>query len=214
MRADFINYEGDVIGLANSLQTFQRLLAQKINDNITTLSSQAEINNTLATKLKVEEWCYDNKLTETEIDGDGYYGAYTRIKTNKTPSLQCTGTKLTRFKDNSDMFTGALTADEIIFAGATFSPNLNYYLINSYVKENDIMEWYSLSIYKFYSYPDYDIYDGEDRVFKLDTDGSLSYDPVNNDRDAQSRPAVTLKAGTVITDGTGIIGDPYEIKMN
>ena len=48
---------------------------------------------------------------------------------NKKPSLKCTGTKLTEFKDETDMYVGTLTADEMSFAGATGSTNYNYYLI-------------------------------------------------------------------------------------
>ena len=216
-RIDFLNYEG---GLADSFKTFQTTLAKKIDSSIGDTPTNEQVNNTLANKLKIDEWCYDNKVTDTDSYGydsddndvyteneaeywftDEYYGASTRIG-NKKPSLSCTGTKLTEFKDETDMYVGTLTADEMSFAGATDSTNYNYYLMNTYAKDN-YLGWWSLS-------PDY-FYDqmGYSYAFILYDDGSLYEEGV--DSNLVVRPAVSLKSGSVITEGVGTLEKPYII---
>ena len=198
-RADFINYEG---GLADSFKTFQT----------------SKLTSTDIEKLKVDEWCFDHNVTSTneycyDWDEDGvddkcytdeYYGAYTRIYTNKKPLLSCSGTKLTEFKDETDMYVGTLTADEMSFAGAYSSTNYNYYLMNKYAKDN-ILYWWSLS--PGYFNGEY----GNDSAFLLSFDGYLSGDGSVSD-DSYSRPAVSLKSGSVITEGVGTLENPYVIE--
>ena len=117
-KADFLNYSG---GLADSLKSFQ-----------TTLSSKLTTGKSLNDYLKVDDWCYDYNVTSTDSSGNQYYGAYKRIYTDKSPSLKCTGTKLNKYRDNTDMYVGTLTADEMSFAGATDSTNYTHYLMKSY----------------------------------------------------------------------------------
>ena len=133
---------------------------------------------------------------------DEYYGAYTRINTNKKPSLKCTGTKLTEFKDETDMYVGTLTADEMSFAGATGSTNYNYYLMNTYEDGNQL-SWWSLSPYIFSEV------DGLDSAFRLNDYGDLNSNVVLYN--FYSRPAVSLKSGSVITGGDGTLEKPYII---
>ena len=213
-RLNFLNYEG---GLADSFKTFQTALAKKINTSLTDTSTQTEINTALSSKLKIDEWCYDDNITEYKhydsdnnlvpnpVDGgytEEYYGAYTRIYTNKKPSFSCSGTKLTKFKDNTNMYVATLTADEMSFAGASGSTNYNYYLMNSYAKDN-YLYWWSLSPYYFTG--EY----GYDGAFYLDIDGNL--DNVSVRSNDYSRPAVSLKSGSIITGGEGTLEKPYII---
>ena len=164
---------------ANSFKTFQTTLAQNINTNLTETSSQEEINEALASKLKIDEWCYDE--------------AYTRIETNKAPSLKCKGTKLTKYEDNTDMYVGTLTADEIVFAGGkSLESNQNFYLVNKAFKKN----WWLLSLYSDISV--YEMYG--DMLFSDKYDFSRT-----------SRPAATIKIGITITDGDGTLENPYTI---
>ena len=158
-------------------------------------------------KLKVDEWCYDDKVAETEILPDYSfegYGAYTRIYTNRKPSLSCSGTKLTKYSDDEDMYVGTLTADEMSFAGAYDRENYNYYLMNNYVKDNPL-RWWLLSPHN-YEYLEIDNWS----VFTLESDGSLGYDDPE-DGEINSRPAVTLKSGSVISSGVGTQENPYVI---
>ena len=200
-RANFLNYSG---GLADSFKTFQ---TSKLSGSLD--------------KLKVEEWCYDDTVTETSSYGfdddyntvyteseatngwytNEYYGAYTRIETNKKPSLVCTGKKLTNYADSTNMYVGTLTADEMSFAGAYGTSNYAYYLMNDYAK-NNYLYWWSISPYYF------DEENGYDLLFFLTYDGYLDAD---GDFGRSSRPAVSLKSGSVITSGEGTLEKPYII---
>ena len=188
-KTDFLNYEG---GLADSFKTFQ-------TSKLTTIDIE---------KLKVDEWCFDHNVTSTNeycygedfCLTDEYYGAYTRIVTNKKPSLSCSGTKLTKFRDNIDMYVATLTADEISFAGIS---KHEHYLINTYAKDN-YLNWWSLSpAYLYGEYGnDFAFYVAGDFLDTVDLLGNLYYN---------SRPAVTLKSGSVITGGEGTLEKPYII---
>lgn len=198
-RLNFLNYSG---GLADSFKTFQ---TSKLSGSLD--------------KLKVDEWCYDDTVTKYEyydsannlvsspVEG-GYtnecYGAYTRIRTNKKPSLVCTGKKLTNYADSTNMYVGTLTADEMSFAGAAYSTsNYTYYLTNDYTKNNSL-SWWSLSPYQFNGELGYD------GAFLLDDYGELSNNPMDFNW-YYSRPAVSLKSGSVITSGEGTLEKPYII---
>jgi len=187
-RADFLNYT-QTNGLQNSFKTFQT----------------SKLTTTDIEKLKVDEWCYDDNILGTFEAGDYYYGAYARIEVNKNPSLKCTGTKLKKYKENIDMYVGTLTADEISFAGAAGSSNYNNYLMNNYVKEKaeegNFFYWWSLSPSSANHF---------DLAYILISDGSLQ--SINVTVDAFiSRPAVSLKSGSVITEGVGTLEKPYII---
>jgi len=185
-RADFFNYT-KTNGLQNSFKIFQT----------------SKLTTTDIEKLKVDEWCYDDEITSTDEYGNEYYGAYTRIYTNQKPSLKCTGTKIAKFNDENetDMYVGTLTADEMSFAGATSSTNYNYYLMNTYAKDKYI-NWCSLSPgYFFEGY-------GGGYAFYLDSGGTLNSDYIA----FYSRPAVSLKSGSVITEGIGTLEKPYIIR--
>ena len=184
-KADFLNYSG---GLADSLKSFQ-----------TTLSSKLTTGKSLNDYLKVDDWCYDYNVTSTDSSGNQYYGAYKRISTDKSPSLKCTGTKLNKYRDNTDMYVGTLTADEMSFAGATGSTNYTHYLMNSYAKSNYLW-WWGLS-------PNFSSAGGFDSAFQLDDNGSLNGVDVNGNR--YSRPAVTFKPNIQISGGNGTISNPY-----
>ena len=180
-KADFVNYSG---GLADALKSFQT----------TKMTSYLD-------KLKVDDWCFDHNVVSTYSNGEEYYGAYKRIETDKSPSLVCSGTKLTKYKDGTSMYVGTLSADEISFAGAAGSTNYTYYLMNNYVKSNSLY-WWSLSPYYFNG--------GADSAFIVNSDGRLSYSNVD-DIDSLARPTVSLASNAQITGGNGTIGNPYEI---
>ena len=188
-KADFLNYSG---GLADSLKSFQ-----------TTLSSKLTTGKSLNDYLKVDDWCYDYNVTSTDSSGNQYYGAYKRISTDKSPSLKCTGTKLNKYRDNTDMYVGTLTADEMSFAGATGSTNYTHYLMNSYTKSHNLY-WWGLSPDR--SYAEF----GGDSAFRLRNDGSLIGSIVRSD--GYSRPAVSLKSSTIIKTGNGTKSNPYTVE--
>ena len=177
-------------------------------------------------KLKAGDWCLNDKayatssdnttaLTNQEVldnqvndvnDTSFYYDSYVRLsgKTKKEPTLKCNGTVMTKFADenNTDMYVGTLTADEIVYAGGKVgSSNTDYYLINDYQQSNGLYFW-SLSPYDFVGSYDY--------AFDVGDDGYLSHDFVNDN--FYSRPSITLIANAQISSGDGTISNPYVIE--
>ena len=191
-KSDFLNYSG---GLSDSLKSFQ-----------TSLSTKVGTGESLSDYLKVDDWCYDYNVVSTDSEGNQYYSAYKRIYTDKNPSLICTGTKLNKYKDNTDMYVGTLTADEMSFAGATGTSNDTHYLMNSYAKSNSL-SWWGLSP------SHYDAKNSMDEAFLLNYNGSL-YDNVLifSDYYGCSRPAVTLLSNIQISSGDGTQQNPYIVK--
>ena len=135
-----------------------------------------------------------------------YYDAYVRLngKTTKEPTLKCNGTVMTKFADenNTDMYVGTLTADEIVYAGGKVgTSNPDYYLINDYQKSNSLFFW-SLSPSDFsgdYGY-----------AFRVGGVGSVDGSSVS-DYSVSFRPAVSLKSSTQITGGNGTKANAYTI---
>ncbi len=172
-------------------------------------------------KLKAGDWCLNDKAYATESDNTTaltsqeildkqikntqfYYDSYVRLygKTTKEPTLKCNGTVMTKFADNTDMYVGTLTADEIVYAGGkVYTINPDYYLINDYQKSNGLYFW-SLSPDRFSSSYDY--------AFLVGDDGNLGVVLVSNSR-ISFRPAVSLKSSVQITGGNGTKTNAYTI---
>ena len=176
------------------------------------ISTEANYYNTNATDFEYENsyittalknWLQDNLRSQTEIlanakfcndtvhDEAYNYAAYTRIITNKIPTLNCLGKSF-----NSDI--GILSVDEVVLAGASpISPNQNYYLYNS--KIND--PWYTMSAAR-----------GNDisiNMFMVDVNGSLKTNTVGNAY-RKIRPVINL-VKNVEVNGKGTIDEPYKI---
>lgn len=173
-------------------------------------------------KLKVGDWCLNDKAYATSSDNITtltskeildkqikgtivYYDSRVRLygKATKEPTLKCNGRVMTKFADenNTDMYVGTLTADEIVYAGGkVYTGNLDYYLINDYQKSNNLIFW-SLSP---------DSFNGvDDNAFRVNGIGNLSGDLVSNSR--SFRPAVTLLSSVQITGGNGTKANAYTI---
>ncbi len=173
-------------------------------------------------KLKSGDWCLNDKayasesdnttpLTSTEIldkqvkGTSFYYDSSVRLdgKTTKEPTLKCNGTNMTKFNDNTDMYVGTLTADEIVYAGGKVGTrNLYYYLINDYQKSNGLYFW-SLAPYDF-NYI-------SDSAFFVSNSGSVDKVNVYSSNYVAFRPTVTLLSSAQITGGDGTKGNPYTV---
>ena len=166
-------------------------------------------------KLADTIWCNDKS---TVSGGLGYgtnstnYGAYSRLISNKTPTLKCPNDnsdgKLSKFtvddtangNGNLTYKIGLLTADEAAFAG--------YYNANNnqsvYLQENatDIY-WWSLSPLYFTS--------GFTYVWSVGDDfGALRANSIYSSYIAV-RPSISLVSNIKISGGTGTSEDPYVI---
>ena len=172
--------------------------------------------------LKVGDWCLNDKAYATSSDNTTaltsqeildkqvkntffYYDSRVRLSriTTKEPTLKCNGTNMSKFADNTDMYVGTLTADEIVYAGGKADTNNpDYYLINDYQKTK---YFWSLSPDRFFdSNRDYAfcVYLGRADFREVYSNGSF-------------RPSINLKPGIKITgDGVGTKEKPYEILTN
>lgn len=145
----------------------------------------------------------DNKVAVTPF----YYDSYTRLNSGSAngyqPTLKCTGTVMNDWDDTDKtaMYVGALTADEIVYAGGKVGANnYSYYLLNDYQRGKSLYFW-SLSPFSFGSSGDF--------AFCVGNYGSLSSKYVNNV--GSFRPSVSLASGAVITSGNGTLENPYII---
>ena len=172
-------------------------------------------------KLKAGDWCLNDKAYATESDNTTaltsqeildkqikgttfYYDARVRLygKTTKEPTLKCNGTNMSKFADNTDMYVGTLTADEIVYAGGKVSiSNPDYYLINDYQKQKTLYFW-SLSPSDFFY--------GNDLAFCVLSRGSVGSYIVHNGG-LSFRPAVSLKSSVQITGGNETKANAYTI---
>ena len=178
------------------------------------------------TYLKSGDWCLNDKayatindnttpltnqeILDNQIKGISfYYDSYVRLKgkTTKEPTLKCNGTNMSKFGDNNtDMYVGTLTADEIVYAGNKIgNSNENYYLINDYQKSNSLI-FRTLSP-NFFSNSNYDY------AFVTYSDGDLNYyNYVQNS--IPFRPSIQLKSNTGTNGGDGTKENPYTVKLS
>ena len=199
----FLTYNN---GLYDKLKTFQ---TSKLNDYLDYLS--------------VGKWCYDdrtysdssgtNMIPSSELDTYYqnktifYYAPYIRIVTKKSPSLKCEGTELSKYRDNTDMYVGTLTADEMVFAGIRYGgSNFDNYLMN----DKSLFHQWNLTISPFY----YNIYIGVENwpayTFSLDSVGDL--DAYSVTFNYSIRPSINLKSNIKSTRGDGTKENPYVVK--
>ncbi len=173
-------------------------------------------------KLKAGDWCLADKAYATSSDNTTaltsqemldkqikgttfYYDSNVRLegKTTKEPTLKCNGTNMSKFANNTDMYVGTLTADEIVYAGGKVGTNnRDYYLINDYQKSKSLYFW-SLSPSDF---------DGDyGSAFSVRSYGYVDLYDVNNGDYRSFRPAVSLKSSVQITGGNGTKANAYTI---
>ena len=187
------------------------------NTNKSTILTNLEAwyTNNLASyesKLADTIWCNDKSIRSSDLGystNETYYGAYSRLVSNKTPTLKCpddnNGGKLSKFtvddatngNGNLTYKIGLLTADEIAYAGLLQYPSN----ASTYLQENTgTTGWWSLSPDGFYG--------GGTRVWSVDS-GSLGNPGVNIIYGL--RPAISLVSDITISGGSGTSEDPYVI---
>ena len=161
-------------------------------------------------KLADEAFCSDRSIasgTGYTTDSYTFYGAFARLKDNKTPSLKCSQNndkfKMSNESAKLDYPVGLILADEVAFAGGRgyyngeYSPNSNYYLYNG-------MYFWTFS--PSYFEPRY----SNARVWFVMPSGSLNpgYGVTNS---FGVRPVINLRADTAITKGDGSSLNPFVV---
>ena len=142
-----------------------------------------------------------------------YYGGYTRLKTNKAPTYDCTDTN-DKFTVDTSTGNGKLTypialmtADEVSFAGGLWATNAStWYYYNSAKGSSTGSTWWWLLSPNYWG-------GGSALVFNVygsSLPGYLYSDGVY--RAGGVRPAVSLKSCVKTSGGDGSASDPYTIK--
>ena len=142
-----------------------------------------------------------------------YYGAYTRLSTNKTPSYDCAATE-DKFTVDSSTGNGKLTypialmtADEVSFAGGLYQNNApTWYYKNSANGSSTNLTWWWLLSPIYWNGSGANMFG----VFGSSDPGLLSDLYVNGTYGV--RPAISLKSCTLYSTGNGSANAPYTIK--
>ena len=161
---------------------------------------------------------YTKSLSTTAIycndrTGDGtYFGAYTRLITNKTPTYDCTDTN-DKFTVDTSTGNGKLTypialmtADEVSFAGGLWETNAStwYYYNSAKGSSTGSTWWWLLSPINGTG--------SHASVFSVSgssVPGYLGYDGVSYTNGV--RPVISLRSGVLWSSGDGSSGSPYKI---
>ena len=181
--------------------------------------------NSSTIKTTIDNWyaknmtSYTKYLSTTAIycndrTGDGtYFGAYTRLITNKTPTYDCTDTN-DKFTVDTSTGNGKLTypialmtADEVSFAGGLWATNAStWYYYNSAKGSSTGSTWWRLLSPGFWSGSHASVF----RVYGSSDPGYLGSNDVNDTNGV--RPAVSLKSCIKYSTGNGSASDPYTIE--
>ena len=156
-------------------------------------------NNMTSYTSQLEDTVFCNGRSYTTIGSYLRFEAYTRLYTNKTPTLKCQNTR-DKFTVEASNGNGALTypaglitIDEMMYAGLVNSKsNSSFYLCTG-------QDYWTMS-------PQNTNYNGAIGLL-LASGGFVSSVTVNYSHGV--RPVLALKAGTEITGGTGTATDPY-----
>ena len=142
-----------------------------------------------------------------------YYGGYTRLGSNKTPSYDCTATE-DKFTVDTSTGNGKLTypialmtADEVSFAGGLWATNApTWYYKNSANGSSTGSTWWWLLSPRYWDGSDAYVFS----VYGSSNPGNLYnsdvYDTIG------VRPAVSLKSCVKTSGGNGSASEPYTIE--
>ena len=155
-------------------------------------------------------YCNDRTYTVSDYT---YFGAYTRLRTNETPSYDCATTE-DKFTVDTSTGNGKLTypialmtADEVSFAGGLWATNAQtWYYYNSANKSSTGSTWWWLLSPHFWDDRD---------AFVFGVDGSSSPGRLSSYRVGSTygvRPAISLKSCVKTSGGDGSASAPYTIE--
>ena len=152
-------------------------------------------------------YCNDRSTSD-----NAYFGAFTRLSTNKAPSYDCSVTE-DKFTVDSSTGNGKLTypialmtADEVSFAGGLYSTNAPtwYYLNSANGSSTGSTFWWLLSPYNWDRISVYVFV-----VYGSSYPGRLIYSDVVNANGV--RPVTSLKSCVKTSGGDGSATNPYTI---
>ena len=196
---------GNLGSVANARENTTNSTIKKIIDNWYKDNLNTNYGKYLSTTAV---YCNDRSTSDNT-----YFGAYTRLLTNKTPSYDCTATEDKFTVDNS---TGngkltypiaLMTADEVSFAGGLWITNApTWYYYNSANGSSTGSTWWWLLSPNNWSGGSADVFS----VLGSSTPGRLNGSNVGSAYGV--RPAISLKSCIKYSTGNGSASDPYTIK--
>jgi len=164
---------------------------------------------------KTAIYCNDRTVGSGGWSATGYtfyYAAYTRLRTNKTPTFACSNSN-DRFTSSTTTGNGKLTypigmitADEISYAGGLWNTNNSSYYIAQNASSGASW-WWTMSPYNWDS-------GGDARVFYVggsSSTGYLDFDWVYYTNGV--RPVISLKSCVLASGGSGTASDPYTVEL-
>ena len=178
----------------------------------TTNTTDSTIKKTIDNWYKTNMTSYTSQLEDTVFCNDRsytmngsylYFGAYTRLNTNKLPTLKCKNTRdkfTTKTINGNGTLTypvGLITADEIVFAGGLLQKDNKFYLKNG-------MWYHSMSPYDFTGIIDDELY--------LSSNGTLFGYNGNVSDSGGTRPVISIKPEAIISGGSGTTTDPFIVE--
>ena len=195
--------------------------------NLGSVANARENTTDSTIKTIIDKWYKDNLNTnygkylsttavycnDRSTSDNAYFGAYTRLITNKTPSYDCAATE-DKFTVDSTVGNGKLTyqialmtADEVSFAGGVYGTNApTWYYYNSANGSSTGSTWWWLLSPNFWDGSRAGVFFVGGSSFP----GSFSGDYVGNTGNV--RPAISLKSCIKYSTGNGSASDPYTIK--
>ena len=195
--------------------------------NLGSVANARENTTDSTIKTIIDNWYKDNLNTnygkylsttavycnDRSTSDNAYFGAYTRLITNKTPSYDCAATE-DKFTVDSTVGNGKLTypialmtADEVSFAGGVYGTNAPaWYYYNSANGSSTGSTWWWLLSPNFWDGSRAGVFFVGGSSFP----GSFSGDYVGNTGNV--RPAISLKSCIKYSTGNGSASDPYTIK--
>ena len=195
--------------------------------NLGSVANARENTTDSTIKTIIDNWYKDNLNTnygkylsttavycnDRSTSDNAYFGAYTRLITNKTPSYDCAATE-DKFTVDSTVGNGKLTypialmtADEVSFAGGVYGTNAPtwYYYNSANGSSTGSTWWWLLSPYGWSG--------GDARVFSVSGSSGPGYLGGNDvDYTGGVRPVISLKSCIKYSTGNGSASDPYTIK--
>ena len=195
--------------------------------NLGSVANARENTTNSTIKTIIDNWYKDNLNTnygkylsttavycnDRSTSDNTYFGAYTRLNTNKTPSYDCATTE-DKFTVDTSTGNGKLTypialmtADEVSFAGGLYGTNAPtwYYYNSANGSSTGSNWWWLLSPLRWSG--------GYARVFYVSGSSSPGYllnYYVNYTNGV--RPVISLKSCIKYSTGNGSASDPYTIK--
>ena len=195
--------------------------------NLGSVANARENTTDSTIKTIIDNWYKDNLNTnygkylsttavycnDRSTSDNAYFGAYTRLITNKTPSYDCTATE-DKFTVDTSTGNGKLTypialmtADEVSFAGGLWATNAStwYYYNSAKGSSTGSTYWWLLSPGSW---------DGSN-AFVFGVSGSSNPGFLSNGDVGSAvgvRPAVSLKSCVKTSGGDGSASAPYTIE--